>query len=61
MEARKEIQSNSDMDERIVYTIVQKEANLSTLHCEEEKEMSKLIHIKIQRVVSRRNPRRRIF
>jgi hypothetical protein len=36
------------VDENIVYTSVQKEVNLSSLHHQEEKEMTKLFHIKIQ-------------
>jgi hypothetical protein len=36
------------VDENIVYTLVQKEVNLSSLHHKEEKEMTKLFHIKIQ-------------
>jgi hypothetical protein len=47
MEEGKEIESNSNVDENIVYTIVQKEVNLSSLHPKEEKEMTKLFHIKI--------------
>jgi uncharacterized protein YydD (DUF2326 family) len=37
-----------DVDENIVYTTMQKEVNLSSLHHKEEKEMTKLFHIKIQ-------------
>jgi hypothetical protein len=36
------------MDENIVYTYVQKEVNLSSLHHQEEKDMTKLFHIKIR-------------
>jgi hypothetical protein len=38
----------SDVDENIVCTSVQKEVNLSILHHQEEKEMTKLFHINIQ-------------
>ena len=36
------------MDEKIVCAEVQKEVNLSSLHHKEEKEITKLFHIKIQ-------------
>jgi hypothetical protein len=36
------------VDENIVCTSMQKEVNLSILHHQEEKEMTKLFHIKIQ-------------
>jgi hypothetical protein len=36
------------VDEKIVNTFVQKEVNLSSPHHHEEKEMTKLFHIKIQ-------------
>jgi hypothetical protein len=36
------------VDENIVYTSMQKEVNLSSLHHQKEKEMAKLFHIKIQ-------------
>jgi hypothetical protein len=41
------VESNSNVDEKIVYTIVQKELNWSSLLRKEEKEMTKLFHIKI--------------
>ena len=43
-----QVESSSDVDDKIVYTFVQKEVNLSSLHHQEEKEMTKLFHIKIQ-------------
>jgi hypothetical protein len=43
-----QVERNSDVDENIVCTSVQKEVNLSILHHQEEKEMTKLFHIKIQ-------------
>jgi hypothetical protein len=42
METIREIRSNLDVDENIVYTTMQKEMNLSNLHHKEEKEMRKL-------------------
>jgi hypothetical protein len=36
------------VDEKIVCTLVQKEVNLSSLHNKEEKEITKLFHIKVQ-------------
>jgi hypothetical protein len=36
------------VDENIVYTLVQKEVNLSSLHHLEEKEMNNLFHVNIQ-------------
>jgi hypothetical protein len=44
---------SSDVDENIVYTLVQKEVNLSSLHHKEEKEMKKLFHIKIRSKIPR--------
>jgi hypothetical protein len=45
---RNQVKSNSDVDENIVCTSMQKEVNLSSLHHQEEKEMTKIFHIKIQ-------------
>jgi hypothetical protein len=42
-----QLERNLDVDENIVYTFVQKEVNLSNLRHKEEKEMTKLFHIKI--------------
>jgi hypothetical protein len=42
------VESSSDVDEKIVYTSVQKEVNLSSFHHQEEKEMTKLFLINIQ-------------
>jgi hypothetical protein len=42
------IESSYDVDENIVCTSVQKEVNLSILHHQEEKDMTKLLHVKIQ-------------
>jgi hypothetical protein len=47
MDSSNEVESNSDVDAKIVCTTVQKEVNLSSLHNKEE-EMAKLFHIKIQ-------------
>jgi len=38
----------SDMDEKVICTSLKKEVNLSSLQQHEEKEMTKLFHIKIQ-------------
>jgi hypothetical protein len=43
-----QVESSSDVDENIFCTSMQKEVNLSILHHQEEKEMTKLFHIKIQ-------------
>ena len=43
-----QVESSSDVDEKIVYTSMQKEVNLSSIQQDEEKEMTKLFHIKIQ-------------
>jgi hypothetical protein len=48
MDSSNQVESNLDANEKIVYTLVQKEVNLSSLHRNEEKEMTKLFHIKIQ-------------
>lgn len=48
MEVGREIQSNSNVDERIVYTMVQKEVKFSSLHHKEEKEMTLMFCIKVQ-------------
>ena len=45
--SRNHIKSISDVDENIFYTSMQKEVNLSIFHHWEEKEMTKLFHIKI--------------
>jgi hypothetical protein len=42
------VESSLNVDENIVYTLEQKEVNLSSLYHKEEKEMTKLFHIKIQ-------------
>jgi hypothetical protein len=47
MDSSNQVERNSDVDENIVCTSVQKEVNLSILHHQEEKEMTKLFHIKI--------------
>jgi hypothetical protein len=41
------LKEDSDVYGNIVFTLVQKEVNLSSLHHHEEKEMTKLFHIKI--------------
>jgi hypothetical protein len=43
-----QVESGSNVDEIIVFTYVQKEVNLSSLYYWEEKEMTKLLHIKIR-------------
>jgi len=42
------LEGSLDVDEKIICTSVQKEVNLSSLQQQEEKEMTKLFHIKIQ-------------
>jgi hypothetical protein len=42
------VESSSDVDEKIVNTSMNKGVNLISLHHQEEKEMTKLFHIKIQ-------------
>jgi len=44
---RNQVESSSDVDEKIVCKSVQKEVNLSSLRQQEKKEMTKLFHIKI--------------
>jgi hypothetical protein len=46
--SRNQVESSSDVDDNIVCISVQKKVNLSILHHQEEKEMTKLFHIKIQ-------------
>jgi len=41
------VESSSDVNEKIVYTTLQKEVNLISLHHKEEKGTTKLFHIKI--------------
>jgi hypothetical protein len=43
-----QVESNLDVDENIFCTSVKKDVNLSILHHKEDKEMTKLFHIKIQ-------------
>jgi hypothetical protein len=47
MDSNNQVERNFDVDENIVCTSVHKEVNLSILHHQEEKEMTKLFHIKI--------------
>jgi hypothetical protein len=44
----KQVESSSEVDEKIVCTSVQKEVNLRSLHHQKVKEMTKLFHIKTQ-------------
>jgi hypothetical protein len=46
--SRNRVEISYDVDENVVCTYVWKELNLSILHHQEEKEMTKLFHIKIQ-------------
>jgi len=48
IDSSNQIESSSDVDDNIVGTLVQQEVNLSCIHHQEEKEMTKLFHIKIQ-------------
>ena len=43
-----QVESSSNMDEKIVCASVKKEVNLGSLQRQEEKQMTKLFHIKIQ-------------
>jgi hypothetical protein len=43
-----QVESRYDVDDNIVCTSMQKDVNLSSLHHQEEKEMSNIFHIKIQ-------------
>lgn len=43
-----QVEKSSDVDEKIVCTSVQKGVNMSSLQQQEEKEMTKLFHVKIQ-------------
>ena len=43
-----QVERGSDVDEKIIDTSIQREVNLSSLQQQEEKEMTKLFHIKIQ-------------
>ena len=43
-----QVESYLDLDEKIICTSVQEEVNLSSLRQQEENEMTKLFHIKIQ-------------
>jgi hypothetical protein len=43
-----QVEKKSDVDENIVCTSVQKDVSMSFLHQQEEKEMTKFFHIKIQ-------------
>ena len=47
-DSRNQVERNSDVDDNIVHISVQKEVNLSSLQQQEEKEMTKLFHIKIK-------------
>ena len=47
-DSRNQVESNSNVNEMIVCTSVQKEVNLSSLQQQEEKEITKLFHIRIQ-------------
>jgi len=48
MDSGNRLESCSYVDKSIAFTIVQQEENISSLHKSEEKEMTKLFHIKIQ-------------
>ena len=43
-----QVENNLDVDEKITYTLMQKEVIPSNLYHKGEKEMTKLFHIKIQ-------------
>jgi hypothetical protein len=48
MDLSNQVDSSFDVDETIVCTTIHKEVNLSSVHHQEEKEMTKLFHIKIK-------------
>jgi hypothetical protein len=48
MNSNNHVESSSNVDENIACKLVQKEVNMSILHHQEEKEMTKLFHIKNQ-------------
>jgi Mg2+/Co2+ transporter CorC len=48
MNSRNYVESSFDVDENIVRTSVQNDVNMSILHHQEEKDMTKLVHINIQ-------------
>ena len=43
-----QVEKSLDMDEKIAYTLVQKEVNLGILQQHKDKEMTILFHVKIQ-------------
>jgi hypothetical protein len=45
--SRNKVESIMDMDENVFCTYVEKDANLSSLHDQEEKELTKIFHINI--------------
>eukprot|EP00253_Pinus_taeda_P034565 PITA_34565 len=48
IDSSNQVERSPDVDEKIVCTSVKKEVNLSSLQQQEEKEMTKLFHVKIQ-------------
>ena len=48
MDSSNQVERNSDIDEKIICTSMQKGVNLSNLQQQEENKMTKLLHIKIQ-------------
>jgi len=46
-DSRNQVENSSDVDEKIICTIAHKEVKLSSLQQQEEKEMTKLFHVKI--------------
>ena len=47
MDVGNQVKSNKDVGEKIIYTTVWKEVNMSSINHKDEKEMTKLLHIKI--------------
>jgi len=47
MDSRILLETNLDVDDKIIYTLVQKEVNLSILHHKEYKDITKIFYINI--------------
>jgi hypothetical protein len=48
MDSGDQVERHSDVDENNICSTIHKEVNLNSLHHKEEKDMTKLFHIKIQ-------------
>jgi hypothetical protein len=47
MNSRNQVENSSNVDDNIVCTSMLKEVNMSSLHLQEEKDMTKVFHINI--------------